>query len=45
MKKKTTKKLVNIRGPPRKCACHVFIIQNLDVVTLKMGMKVQFVNF
>jgi hypothetical protein len=37
--------LVNIGGLSRKCAYHAFIIQNLDVVALELGMKVQFANF
>jgi hypothetical protein len=39
------KKLVDIGGPPIKCAYHEFIIQNLGVVTLELDMKVQFSNF
>jgi hypothetical protein len=39
------KKLIDINSPPRKCAYQAFIIQNLDVVTLELGMKVQFANF
>jgi hypothetical protein len=35
----------NIGGPPRKCAYHAFIIQNLDVLTLELDTKVQFANF
>jgi hypothetical protein len=41
----TKKKLVNHCDPPRKCAYQVFIIQNLDILTLELGMKVQFANF
>jgi hypothetical protein len=39
------KKLVDIGCPPIKCAYQAFIIQNLDVLTLKLDMKVQFANF
>jgi hypothetical protein len=39
------KKLIITDGLPRKCAHHVFIIHNLDVVALESGMKVQFANF
>jgi hypothetical protein len=42
---KKKKKTTNFGGPPRKCAYQAFIIQNLDVVTLKLGMKVHFANF
>jgi hypothetical protein len=38
-------KLVDIGGPVRKCAYHAFIIQNLGVVILELGIKVQFTNF
>jgi hypothetical protein len=44
-KRKKKKTLINIGGPPSKCAYHAFIIQNLDVVALELGMKVQFANF
>jgi hypothetical protein len=44
-KKDEKKKLVDISGLPIKCAYQVFIIQNLDVVILELGMKVQFANF
>jgi hypothetical protein len=43
MKKK--QQLVDIGGPPRKCAYQAFIIQSLDVVFLELGMQVQFANF
>jgi hypothetical protein len=43
--KKKRKRLVDIGGPPRKCAYHAFIIQNLDVLTLELDTKVQFANF
>jgi hypothetical protein len=36
------KKLVDIGCPPIKCAHLVFIFQILDVVTLELGMNVQF---
>jgi hypothetical protein len=39
------KKLIDIGGPPIKCAYQAFIIQNLDVATLELSMKVQFANF
>jgi hypothetical protein len=39
------KKLVDIGCPPKKCAYQVFIIQNSDLVTLDLGIKVQFANF
>jgi hypothetical protein len=42
---KNEKKLVDIGSPLRKCTYHAFIIQNLDDVTLELGMKVQFANF
>jgi hypothetical protein len=29
----------------KKCAYQAFIIQNLDVVALELGTKVQFANF
>jgi hypothetical protein len=29
----------------KKCAYQVFITENLDIVTLELGMKVQFANF
>jgi hypothetical protein len=38
------KKLIDIGGLPRKCVYQAFIIQNLDVVTLELGMKVQFAD-
>jgi hypothetical protein len=34
------KKIVDFGSLPRKCAYQEFIIQNLDVVTLELGMKV-----
>ena len=39
------KKLINISGPLIKCAYQVFIIQNLNVLTFKLDMKIQFANF
>jgi hypothetical protein len=39
------KKLGNLGDPSRKCAYQAFIIQNLDVLTLGLDMKVQFANF
>jgi hypothetical protein len=33
-------KLINLGGPPRKCIFQAFIIQSLDIMTLKLGMKV-----
>jgi hypothetical protein len=42
---KKKNKLVDFGSPLRKCAYQAFIIQNLDVVTLELDMKVQFANF
>jgi hypothetical protein len=42
---KRCKSYVRDSSPPRKCAYQAFIIQNLDVVALELGMKVQFANF
>jgi hypothetical protein len=42
---KKKKKLIDIGGLPRKCAYQTFIIQILDVMTLELDIKVQFVNF
>jgi hypothetical protein len=39
------KKLVDVNSLPIKCAYQEFIIQNLDVVTLELDIKVQFTNF
>jgi hypothetical protein len=44
-KLKEKEKLIDIGCPLIKCAYQMFIIQNLDVLTLKLGMKVQFTNF
>jgi hypothetical protein len=41
MKKTKKTKLVDIGSPPIQCAYQVFITQNWDVFTLKLGMKVQ----
>jgi hypothetical protein len=38
--KKKTKKLLDIGYPLMKCTYQAFIIQNLDVLTLKLGMNV-----
>jgi hypothetical protein len=43
--KKKKKKPIDLGGQPRKCVYKTCIIQNLDVVTLEFGMKVQFANF
>jgi hypothetical protein len=43
--KKEKEKPIDIGGPPRKFAYKAFIIQNLDVMILEFGMKVQFANF
>jgi hypothetical protein len=40
LKKSGKKKLIDIGTPLKKCAYHAFIIQNLDVMTLELGMKV-----
>jgi hypothetical protein len=42
---KKRKKLVDIGWHPIKYAYQAFIIQNFDVLTLKLDMKVQFANF
>jgi hypothetical protein len=42
---KKKKRLVDSDGPLRKCPYQAFIIQNLDVMTLELDMKVQFANF
>jgi hypothetical protein len=39
------KKLLDFGGLPKQCAYHASIIQNLNVVTLELDMKVQFGNF
>jgi hypothetical protein len=44
-KKKKQKKTEVGVYPLIKCADHRFIIQNLDVVALKLGIKIQFINF
>jgi hypothetical protein len=38
-------KIIDVDGPLLKCAYQAFIIQNLDVMTLELSMKVQFANF
>jgi hypothetical protein len=43
--KKNQKKLIDSVYLTMKCVDQAFIIQNLDVVTLKLGMKVLFLNF
>jgi hypothetical protein len=45
LKNKKKQKLVDVGGPPIKYAYQAFIIQNLDIVTLELGMKVQYANF
>jgi hypothetical protein len=37
--------MVYIGYAPIKCAYQPFIIQDLDVFTFKLGMKVQFANY
>jgi hypothetical protein len=44
-KKKKKKTLVDNGGLRRKCACQMLTIQNLDVVTSELVMKVQLTNF
>jgi hypothetical protein len=45
LKKIKINKKVDLDSLLRKCAYQAIIIQNLDVVTLELGMKVQFANF